>query len=189
MLSSPASASDFVTSISREADSYPSSMAKALSNPDTRKKALKAIANMPNLTGNDSPNLEASTRDISAQSEWLAQTEKTFAQKAALPDAEFKAWWTQVSEEGKSRPFAAMSLPTLETMRERYRADSVNRSMLAAGLTVMQSGADQIGTYLDPTTGHPFTYVETAAGFELRSTFQYKKKPVTMSFSSPAPQP
>lgn len=57
--------------------------------------------------------------------------------------------------------------------------------MMSAGFAVLQSGPDQLGESRDPATGKPFAYVPTPGGFELQSAYQYRKKPVTMTFAQP----
>jgi hypothetical protein len=120
---------------------------------------------------------------------WVAGVDKDFSAKARLSDMEFNAWWNQVEVEAKSNPTAAMILPQLPLVRDSIRLTSVNRSLLTAGLTILQSGQSALTTVPDPTTGQPFTCVPTPDGFELRSTFQYNGKPVTMKFTTPAPKP
>lgn len=177
---------DFAQAMALEAE-LPRSIARALSNPQTREKTLDSLVG--STEGNDGKmrqEFEAQIQTIPAQAEWLAQVENDFVQKAQLPNAEFDAWWSQVSEDAKSKPLAAGALPALTSIRNRLRLGQVNQAMLAAGLAVLQSGPAQVASQPDPVTGQSFTYVQTAGGFELRSTFQNKGKPVTMSFPPPA---
>ena len=153
--------------------------AEQLANPATRNQALENFG----IEGLDG--ISKNTDSINAQIHWCAQVDRDFAAKAQLSDAEFKAWWAQINQQGASQPIAALVLPALDSMRTQLQKTSVNNSMLAAGLAILQSGPGQLGTQLDPTTGQPFSYVQTATGFELRSTFQTKGKPVIMSFSNP----
>ncbi len=179
MVDPSSSTEHFATAMNFEAENFAQALAEMLNDPHTRQKVLDDIGGvLP--PGSNVPDIQS----LTAQMKWLAQTEKTFAQKATLPDAQFDAWWSQITEEASSQPVAAAAVPNLKQLRTRYQFDALNRSMLATGLAVMQGGPEQIGLHLDPTTGKSFTYVQTATGFELRSTFANQKMPVTMTFPS-----
>lgn len=166
---------DFQLAVKTEA-SWLSEIADQLSNPKIDDPTLK---NMKMVSGND-------VALIQSQIQWVQQMERDFASKAALSDTEFNAWWTQVTRQAASQPLAVTLLPNLSSIRTRYQSAAVNNSMIVAGLSILQNGPTQLNSQPDPTTGRPFTYVETANGFELRSTFQSKGKPVTMTFTYPA---
>lgn len=158
---------------------FPDSLAAGLADP---KSHDQTVGQWKKMTADAEP---GDLPDLLAQLRWLSSMEKDFASKAALPDAEFNVWWEDVSQQAELRPLANASLPMLKPMRERWQAESVHRAMLIAGLSAMQSGPEQLATIPDPTTGKPFVYVATPDGFELRSTFVFKKKPVTMRFPKP----
>jgi hypothetical protein len=61
--------------------------------------------------------------------------------------------------------------------------------MVEAGLALEQGGQAQYEAIADPTTGQPFNYVQTAAGFQLTSGFKNSDgKPLTLDFGTAAGQ-
>ncbi len=156
-----------------------------LSDPQKRKKVLDSMGTEDRLQ----EVLHSPVQNLSAQVKWLQQTEKELPQKAQLPDADINAWWAQVNEQARSQPLASPVLETMKGFLDRYRFNSVNSTMLSAGLAVLQNGAEALASFRDPTNGRAFTFVPTATGFELRSTFQYKNKPVTLAFPTTTASP
>jgi hypothetical protein len=57
--------------------------------------------------------------------------------------------------------------------------------MLNVALAVLASGPDQAAQSRDPVTGRPFAYRQTPGGFALQSAFEFKGKPIEMSFDLP----
>ncbi len=113
----------------------------------------------------------------------VAKMEEQFATMIAAPDPQFNAWWQQVQAGFSTNVLAKMTMPTIVPMRERARETQVQRAMLGAGVAIFQNGPGQLGAFTDPTTGGLFNYAPTPdGGFELRSTFLAKGKPVTMKF-------
>jgi hypothetical protein len=172
---------DFVQAMNAEA-AIAAAMGDQLSNPEMRDQLPEQLKNLQ-ASGSAA---QLSDADTVSQMKWCVQVEKDFAAKALLPDAEFNAWWAQVNQQAATQPVAAATLSALDMIRSKYQSAAVNNSMAAAGLAVMQNGPEQLASRLDPMTGMPFAYVQTADGFELRSTFQSKGKPVAMMFSRPA---
>ena len=109
--------------------------------------------------------------------------DQQFGRTLGMPESQFQAWWSQVNAD--TNPIVKLLLPTLDSVRSKALTTQVQRAMLGAGIAVMQNGPAQLDAFTDPTTGSVFTYAPTAdGGFELRSTFQVKGKPVTMAFPS-----
>jgi hypothetical protein len=54
--------------------------------------------------------------------------------------------------------------------------------MVVAALAVAQDGPSELQSHLDPSTGQPFVYTETADGFDLQSGFQTNGVPLKMQF-------
>ena len=134
----------------------------------------------------DHTSLQRMFRDeaaLTAELHYLAQTERQMAAALLEPDAQFQAWWESVKTALPQHPLAALSLPGLAEMRTRYQQAQVERAMLSAGLTLLQSGPGPRAQFRDPVGGAAFAYVEKADGFELQSTFKKNGKPVTMSFT------
>jgi hypothetical protein len=81
-----------------------------------------------------------------------------------------------------SNPLAGDFFGGLDQFVDRACRAEVNRALLVAGLAVAQDGVDALESYPDPASGESFAYTETAAGFELQSTYQMNGKPMTMQF-------
>lgn len=123
---------------------------------------------------------------LAAEVAFLRQTEEAMGDAMKLPEAQFQSWWKGVeSELGKGHPLAKLALPAIAGVQRRVQQARVERTLLSAGLDIQQSGPAQLARYRDPATGQSLIYLPTPSGFELRSTYQVKGKPVTMSFSSP----
>ncbi len=123
---------------------------------------------------------------LAAEIAFIAEMNKATAAALALPEAEFQAY--RRSMEGRvndEHPMAQLILPSYDSVQKSIQKVRVQRTMLDAGLAVMQGGPGQLANYRDPATSRSFTYVPTPAGFELRSAYQVKGKPVTMSFPAP----
>ena len=121
---------------------------------------------------------------LAAEVAFIQEYQRALAAALKLPEAEYQAW--RQSMEGKlngDHPLAQMIVPTINSVQPRLQQTRVERTLLSAGLEVMQGGPAQLARYRDPATGQALLYVPTPTGFELRSTYQVKGKPVTMSFS------
>jgi hypothetical protein len=102
------------------------------------------------------------------------------------PEAEFQSWWKRVSSELTAQnPLARLTLPALDSVQAKVQQLRVERTLLTAGADILQNGPAQLGRYRDPATGGALQYVATPTGFELRSPYIAKGKPVTMTFSRP----
>lgn len=177
---------DFSRAMNAEADGV-ASQANQLLNPGNPKSNGAVFSGENTAPSSQFEDLtpEESTA-MGRQYAQLAQFEREYAQKGVLPNSEFEAWLAQVNSQADSQPMIAPTLSAINGMRTSYQTAAVNNSMLATGLAILQSGPAQLATQTDPTTGQPFTYVETPNGFELQSTFQSKGKPVMMTFLNPA---
>lgn len=102
------------------------------------------------------------------------------------PDARFNEWAQQFTKAfAAEHPLANSAIGVFPGTRTKLQALRIEREMMNAGLAVLQSGPDQLNQSRDPVTGRPFAYAPTPDGFELRSAFQVKGKPVTMTFTLP----
>ncbi len=109
---------------------------------------------------------------------------KTSADAMRLPEAEFQNWWKGVATEVKdTSTLARLVLPSVDGVQKTMQRLRVERALLTAGADVLQNGPAQVGRHRDPATGNPLQYVPTATGFELRSPYLAKGKPVTMAFT------
>jgi hypothetical protein len=159
-------------------------MAERLADPQQSAEALAVMTHSMDASKLAGLSPEQQRSMLLTEVKWVHDVDLAFAGKAALPETEFQAWWEQVKAEAASRPLAAQLLPALETMREKMQTTTVRNALLMAGLNVLAGGPDQIGTVVDPWSGRPFTLVQTAKGFEVRSGFQVKGEPLAMEFTT-----
>ena len=127
-------------------------------------------------------------QEAASETQWLMQTEQQFGATLTEPDAQFQQWWSQKVAQAAPMPLASMALPNFPAARTATLALMVENAMMNAGLAIEQSDQAQFQSISDPTSGHPFTYTQTADGFQLTSALLRGGKPVTLSFSTPAPQ-
>jgi hypothetical protein len=123
---------------------------------------------------------------LAAEIEFIRAIEKETAAALRLPEAEYRAWreGTKAKLTGE-HPLAQLTIPAFDGVQTRLQQTRVQRTLLSAGIEVMQGGPAQLARYRDPATGNALTYVATPQGFELRSSYQVKGKPVAMSFAQP----
>ena len=122
---------------------------------------------------------------MNAEFQYLRQIERQLAEAMQWPEARYQAWWKSVENRMPEHPLAAVTLPALTSLRTSLQRTQVERAMLNAGLTLLQSGPEQFAQFRDPVINAPFSYVEKPDGFELRSAFKKNGEPVTMSFTLP----
>jgi hypothetical protein len=173
---------DIKAAVEAESDLV-ATLAEQFSDAQSGDQALKKLNTLLQTSGSTEL-ADSDAASIQAQNQWYQQVLKDYASKVFAPDAEFNAWWADIPKQAVGSPLAAMALPSLNRTRNGYQAAVVNNSMIQAGLLILQNGPDQLALQPDPTTGKPFTYVQTATGFQLSSTFQSKGKPLTMSFAT-----
>ena len=122
---------------------------------------------------------------LTAELHYFQQMKLEMAKAMSWPEAQFQAWWSGVERSLPDHPLAEVLYPgdTKDTqIYERHQHAQVERAMLSAGLTLLQSGPGPRAQFRDPVGG-AFAYVEKPDGFELQSTFKKNGKPVTMSFT------
>ena len=127
-----------------------------------------------------------SAEELVSKMEWMVQTDQALATRLMEPDAQFQQWWTQKAAEAAAMPLVSVALPALEKVRTQSQALMAQNAMLDAGIALEQNDQTQFQSINDPASGKPFTYTQTANGFQLGSALQYHQKPVTLSFSTPA---
>lgn len=154
--------------------------------PEARMKLFRMNAGMSEEDRD--PTLEKKFADsafVTAEFQNLEQLERQMTAAMFWPEAQFQAWWKNVESGLPEHPLAQVSLPVFVGLRTRLQRSQVERTMLSAGLTLLQSGPEQLAQFRDPVSGAVFAYVAKPDGFELRSTFKAGGKPVTMSFTQP----
>ena len=120
---------------------------------------------------------------IRSELQYLQQVESQLGEAILWPEATFQQWWKEVQNAAEaSYPLLNSFLPDLAKARSSLQRVHVEQTMLRAGLSVMQNGPWEIGTFLDPASGSAFRYVPTPAGFELRSALSYNGNSVSMNF-------
>ena len=116
------------------------------------------------------------------------QVQKEFVKMVQASDAEFDRWMAGIKTASTGNAFIEMSSSVLGGVRSSLREAMIERTMLGAGLDIMQNGPAQAGTFMEPGSQTPFIYRQTTDGFELQSRSQFKGKPITLRFpSSSAP--
>ena len=113
-----------------------------------------------------------------------ADLAKQHAQMLGASDAEYREWLASVQAARKTNPLAELFLSPLDQVTELTRAFMVRSAMAAAGLAVICDGTGALQSHVDPATGQPFVYTETADGFDLQSnsSCQINGKPLKLSF-------
>jgi hypothetical protein len=123
---------------------------------------------------------------LAAEVAFIRKTDDAMRDAMQLPEAQFQSWWKGVeSELANGHPLAQMTLPALASVQRKMQQMRVERTLLGAGLDVLQNGPAQLARYRDPATGNALVYVPTPGGFDLRSTYEVKGKPITCSFPVP----
>ncbi len=111
----------------------------------------------------------------------VTELERQFANALELPEDQYQDWMTGLEAVRSTNPFVDM-LFTPTRVVDKTQAMTVQSTMAAAGLAIMQDGPDALQSHPDPSTGQAFTYTETDDGFTLESTFQLNGKSVKLSF-------
>lgn len=145
---------------------------------------------LQNLTnGPDSPERAARRKQIepllrneayvSAELRVAEIIQAQLAEVVTWPESRYQIWSAGIKALLAQHPIAELLSSTYDGVRAGIMASTVRREMLAAGLGMLNG---RTPTTPDSVTGAPFLYAPTATGFELRSKFVEKGKPVTMQF-------
>jgi hypothetical protein len=133
--------------------------------------------------------INSNPAEIASEMQWIEQTEEALGGTLQESDAQFQQWWAQKEAETASMPVAAHTLAVMTSPRINAQSALVLDVMVEAGLALEQGEQAQFQAITDPTTGQPFTYTQTAGGFQLASPFKNPNgKPVTLNFGAPAGQ-
>ncbi len=146
--------------------------------PEEAKHELMQLANDTNNAQIQLMGTAQAMADMRQDAELQAQ----FAQAVELTEAGYREWLASLEAVGKTNPFVADFVMSLEKTEARTQAMTVRTAMAAAGLAVVQGGPDALQSHPDPSTGQPFAYTQTADGFDLQSSFQFQEKPVKLTF-------
>ena len=121
-----------------------------------------------------------------AEMEFVQKAQSQMAEGMFWPDAQFDAWMKQFdASHFAEHPIAVTTMSIYGGVRKNLQSRRIEREMLSVGMAVLESGPDVASRSRDPVTGRPFIYVANAGGFELRSAFQARGMPMTMSFDLP----
>ena len=101
-------------------------------------------------------------------------------------DADFNQWIQKVQQASAGNPWLAAN-DIFASTRDRIRQATIERTMLGAGIEVMQNGPSSLNSTPDPRGSEPFLYKETPEGFELQSRTQFNGKPLIMRFNKSGP--
>ncbi len=111
-----------------------------------------------------------------------AELQREYTKALELSEAEYGDWLARLQVAQKTNPFVAYFVTGLGAVVDKTRAMTVRSAMAAAGLVVMQDGPDALQSHLDPATGQPFGYSQSADGFELQSSFELNGVPLKLRF-------
>jgi hypothetical protein len=120
--------------------------------------------------------------EVSADLRQIADLQRQYAQTLELPDADYREWLSSLDAIRKTNPFVEEFLSAMEVNITKTQTMTVYSAMAAAGAAVMQDGPDALQSHLDPSTDEPFSYKPTPSGYDLESSFQFKGKPLKLSF-------
>jgi hypothetical protein len=98
------------------------------------------------------------------------------------PANDFASWLKRSNDLQKFDATAADFLANCYAFIGSVQDAAVSRALVVTALAVARDGVGALQTYPDPSSGQPFAYKESPDGFELRSTYQVKDKPLTMQF-------
>jgi len=118
--------------------------------------------------------------------QWIEQADQEMATAVMEPEPQFQQWWTGKLAEAASTPATNLAVGALMYMRTFAQVSVTENAMFMAGMALEQNNQAQFESINDPATGQPFTYTQTATGFDLGSTLQFAGK--AESFSFPAPE-
>jgi hypothetical protein len=113
-----------------------------------------------------------------------AEWEREYVQALSLPDVQYQAWLDKLHTAQQANPLLSALWPSLDNVLEKTRITVIKRTMISAGLAVIQDELDALQNHLDPASGKPFVYEATGDGFQLESTCKSNDKPVVMSFQT-----
>ena len=130
---------------------------------------------------------EAIFRDpakVLEETAYMREIEQRLGNAMLLPEAEFQRVWSAIENElsTSNHLLARIAVPSFTAVQVKMQQTRVERTLLDAGLDVLQNGPAQLARYRDPATGNALLYIPTHRGFDLRSTYAVKGKPVTLSF-------
>ena len=112
----------------------------------------------------------------------IAELQRQYAQTLELPEADYNKWLAGQTAFRQTNPFANIFFSTMGENMTKTQLFTVYNAMAAAGLAVVREGMGALQLYTDPSTGLPFTYRQTADGYELESSFPFRGKPLKLSF-------
>ena len=120
---------------------------------------------------------------LQAEVAYVRGVEEKAAAAMQLPEADFQSWWQKVQSGSPGlHPLADLAIPGIQPIQRAMQQARVERTLLSAGMAILQSGPAQLGQYRDPATGSALLYISTPTGFDLRATYEVYGKPVTLSF-------
>ena len=138
---------------------------------------------LPPMDGETPP----SPAQFAAIVQFMEKTAQALGTNISEPQAQFQQWWSQQLGAAANVYEGTNALQSQEGIIAREQASMVQNAMLSAGIALEQGNQAQFQSIVDPSTGQPFTYSQTATGFQLASPTHFGNRPaVTLSFSTPA---
>ena len=155
--------------------------------PATRDQAAE-VTSQPFLSGTV-PGAVPNAQGLVAQLQWAVQALQQYGASVQEPEADFQQWSAQMKAQSASMPIENVFYGDYDFFQmNRTYADSatIQYAMLGAGIALLQGNQAQFQSIADPSTGQPFTVIQTAGGFQLGSPFKnYAGQQLTISFGTP----
>ncbi len=167
----------------QEADRADNAAAKLAAMPATEAEAefSNSAQEVAKLVDGYPTNLDQAS--ILAAYKQIADSERQLAGAlASSSESDYETWLESSTDLQASNPLAKGLLESVDGFLDKVQGAEVNRALIVAGLAVAQAGANALPSYPDRSSGQPFVYTETAAGFQLQSTYQVNGKLMTMQF-------
>jgi hypothetical protein len=127
-----------------------------------------------------------SPRQAIADLEWIERTEQAMGTAMMEPGPQFQQWWSAKEAEAASMPGTGLTVTLLRAVQGYVQVSIAESAMLSAGMALEEGDQARFDSIVDPATGQPFTYTQTATGFQLGSGVRLGEKTVSLSFLAPA---
>jgi hypothetical protein len=147
----------------------------------------------------------AESKEVAAANERLMKTVDSFAKAIkltedllpmydelarlySLPAKEFDVKYPPFDKEAKGgNAMAALLLPAINNVAAAQRRNQTQRALFRAAIDIVHGGSEKAKATKDPFGDGPFYYRAFEGGFELKSKFQFKGNPVTLTVGQANP--
>jgi len=101
--------------------------------------------------------------------------------KLDLPLERSEKEFESVTKGLEANPLYKLVFPSALACRRAQARTDIRRSLLAAAIDIQLNGRDALKNHPDPVTGAPFELTAFDGGYELRSSWQQKPAPLTLT--------